>query len=76
MNLSDLKLIDYITNAKNVNKRCTKTINRLIKKFPCIYEFCNSDPNKFVLLLRKGVWIAGKDLMKLHYLTKKPFTAN
>ena len=27
----------------------------LIKKFPNVYQFCNGDTNKFVLLLRKGV---------------------
>ena len=34
----------------------TKPINGLIKKFPSVYQFCNSDLNKFVLLLRKGVY--------------------
>ena len=29
--------------------------NELIEKFPRISQFCNSDLNKFVLLLRKGV---------------------
>ena len=33
-----------------------KPINRLIKKFPNISKFCNNDINKFVLLLRKGVY--------------------
>ena len=28
----------------------------LIKKFPNTYKFCNGDLNKFVLLLRKGVY--------------------
>ena len=28
----------------------------LIKKFPNIYKFCNRDLNKFVLLLKKGVY--------------------
>ena len=42
----------------------------LIKRFASVYEFCNRDSNKFILLFRKGVypfeyiWIAGKDLMK------------
>ena len=27
-----------------------------MKKFPRIYTFCNGDVNKFVLLLRKGVY--------------------
>ena len=33
-----------------------KTINELIEKFPGIYQFCNGNLNKFVLLLRKGVY--------------------
>ena len=33
-----------------------KLVNRLIKKFPNIYQVCNEDINKFVLLLRKGVY--------------------
>ena len=30
--------------------------NELIKRFANIYEFCNEDINKFILLLRKGVY--------------------
>ena len=30
--------------------------NELIKRFANIYEFCNEDINKFMLLLRKGVY--------------------
>ena len=33
-----------------------KPINGLIKKFSNISKFCNNDINKFVLLLRKGVY--------------------
>ena len=33
----------------------TKSINGLIKNFPRMYQFCNGDLNKFVLLL-KGVY--------------------
>ena len=33
-----------------------KLIERLIEKFPSVYQFCNSHLNKFVLLLRKGVY--------------------
>ena len=33
-----------------------KPVNELIKKFPNIDQFCNGDINKFVLLLRKGVY--------------------
>ena len=52
--LLDLKIINYITNAKNV--RHLKPVNGLIKKFPDIHKFCNGDINKFALLLRKGVY--------------------
>ena len=37
-------------------KRCYKSINELIKKFPSVYQFCKDDLHKFVLLLRKGVY--------------------
>ena len=33
-----------------------KPVNELIKKIPNIHQFCNRDINKFVLLLRKGVY--------------------
>ena len=33
-----------------------KTIKGLIKKFPNTYNFCKGDINKFVMLLRKGVY--------------------
>ena len=36
--------------------KCTKSKDRLIKKFPSIYKFCNGGLNKFVLLLRKGIY--------------------
>ena len=50
-------MVDYITDAKIVKKRCTESKDGLIKKFPRIYKFCNSDLNKFVLLLRKVVYL-------------------
>ena len=31
-------------------------IKELIERFANIYEFCNGDLNKFILLLRKGVY--------------------
>ena len=37
-------------------KRCAKSKDGLIKKFPHIYKFCNGDLNKFALLLRKDVY--------------------
>ena len=42
--------------CKECNGTSTKSINELIEKFPSIYQFCNGDLNKFVLLLRKGVY--------------------
>ena len=41
------------------NNRCEerrKLIEGLIKKFSSIYQFCNGDLNKFILLLRKGIY--------------------
>ena len=38
---------------KNYEKNFSK---ELIQRFANIYEFCNEDPNKFILLLRKGVY--------------------
>ena len=42
--------------CKECKKRWLMPINGLIKKFPNVYQFCNEDINKFVLLLRKGVY--------------------
>ena len=39
------------------NKNYRKDFNKeLIKRFANIYEFCNENINKFILLLRKGVY--------------------
>ena len=52
----------------------------LIKRFASIYEFCDKDINKFILLGKEfilmSIWIVGKDLMKLYFLIKKNFIAN
>ena len=67
---------------KECRKKCFKSINGLIKKFPNTYQFCKGDVNKFVLLLKKGVYpydyirITGKNLMKPHYQIKKLFIVN
>ena len=38
-------------------KNCEKDFNKeLIKRFANTYKFCNKDLNKFILLLRKGVY--------------------
>ena len=42
--------------CKECNDISAKSINELIKKFPRTHEFCNGNLNKFVLLLRKGVY--------------------
>ena len=42
--------------CKECKETSTKLINGLIGKFPRIYQFCNDDLNKFVLLLRKGLY--------------------
>ena len=67
--------------CKECNGTSTKSVNESIEKFPRMYQFCNGDLNKFVLLLKKGfilasIRIAGTDLMKHHYHLKKIFTVN
>ena len=42
--------------CKECNGTSAKSVNALTDKFPRIYKFCNGDLNKFVLLLRKGVY--------------------
>ena len=51
-----LKIMDWITNAKNVEKKSSKVINEAINNFPITYQSYKDDLNKFVLLLRKGVY--------------------
>ena len=68
-----------ILECYNCKQRYRKKFNKeLIKIFAGTYEFCNKDLNKFILLLRKGVYPyeymdIGKDLMKHHYLIKNHF---
>ena len=41
----------------NCKQKYGKKFNKeLIKRFPNTYEFCNKNLNKFILLLRKGVY--------------------
>ena len=42
--------------CKKCNKNWLKPVNELIKKILSIYQFCNGDLYKFVLLLRKNVF--------------------
>ena len=46
-----------ILECCNCKQRYRKKFNKeLIKRFKNTYEFCNKDLNKFILLLRKGVY--------------------
>ena len=58
--------LDYMTtkDAKLIFRcfRCKKNYENnfneeLIQGFVNLYEFCNGDLNKFILLLRKGVYL-------------------
>ena len=41
---------------KECIKSYTKVLNESIKNCPILYKFPNGDPNKFFLLLRKGIY--------------------
>ena len=56
---------------------------KLIKRFVNVYEFCDGDSNKFILLLRKGVysyhmniWIARKRINETSLPKKEDFQSN
>ena len=59
---SDLRYMKVIDEALifrcfNCKKNYKKEINKeLIKRFASTYKFCNNDLNKFLMLLRKGVY--------------------
>ena len=42
--------------CKECKKELLEPIDELIKKFSNTHKFCNNDLNKFILLLRKGVY--------------------
>ena len=49
-----------IFKCLNCNKNYNKDFNKkLINRFSSTYKFCNGDINKFILLLRKGVYPYG-----------------
>ena len=58
-----------------------KNDQELKKRIKNTFKFSNNDINKFILLVRKGVypdeyvsiWMNEKSLMKHHYLEKKNF---
>ena len=45
-----------VYRCRECKKEWKRPIEWLIKKFPSIYQLCNGNLNKFVLLLRKGVY--------------------
>ena len=51
-----LKNKRLIYKCKKCKEEWKKPTNKLIENFPSVYQFCNGDLNKFVLLLRKGVY--------------------
>ena len=42
--------------CRECGEKWHNSINGLINKLPSIYQFCNGDLNKFILLLRKGAY--------------------
>ena len=51
-----LKNNRLIYRCRECKEEWKRPIEGLIEKFPSIYQFCNGNLNKFVLLLRKGVY--------------------
>ena len=51
-----LKNDRLIYKCRECKKEQKESTTELKEKFPSIYKFCNGDLNKFVLLLRKGVY--------------------
>ena len=45
-----------IYKCKECKEEWKRPLNKLIESFPSIYQFCNGNLNKFVMLLRKGVY--------------------
>ena len=76
-----LKNSRLICKCKECKEEWKRPLSKLIENFPSIYQFSNGNLNKFVMLLRKGVFpyehrIVGKNLIKLHYHLKKIFIVN
>ena len=47
------------TKCKSCNTKNNRLLDALIKKFPSTYELCNNNIDKFLLLLKKGVYPYG-----------------
>ena len=50
-----LKNDRLIYRCRECKEKYKIAIKGLIKQFSSIYQFCNGDINKFILLLRRGV---------------------
>ena len=48
-----------ICRCKECKEEWKRSVNELSEKFPSIYQFCNGNLNKFVMLQRKGVYPYG-----------------
>ena len=46
----------FVYQCKKCDKRSYRSINNMIEKCPNTYAHCNNDLDKFLLLLRKGVY--------------------
>ena len=51
-----LKNNKLIYKCKEYKEEWKRPLNKLTESFPSIYQFCNGNLNKFVMLLRKGVY--------------------
>ena len=51
-----LKNNRLVYKYRKYKEKWKRSINELIEKFPGIYHLCDGNLNKFVLLLRKGVY--------------------
>ena len=56
---TSIKSNQLIFQCLECKKNYKKDYKELIKRFANTYEFCNGDTNKFILLLRKGVYPYG-----------------
>ena len=51
-----LKNNKLIWKCKGCKEEWKRPLNKLTENFPSIYQFCHGNLNKFVMLLRKGVY--------------------
>ena len=51
-----LKNNNLIYKCKECKEEWKRPLNKLIESFPSICQFCNGNLNKFIMLLRNGVY--------------------